>query len=115
MIDCQIRHVGPNHVLLIELSGQLDSIGCDDLNELVERSISDDVKHLIIDCQGLSYISSNGLGMLVQLHTTMKKRGGEARIAGVQGMIAEVIQMVMLDKVLHLYPSAEEAIRSETE
>jgi anti-anti-sigma regulatory factor len=39
----------------------------------------------------------------------MKKRGGEARLAGVQGVVAEVIHMVMLDKVLHLYPNVEEA------
>lgn len=114
MIDYKIKRSGEKDVhLLIELSGQLDTVGCESLTSVIENELTDDVERLIVDCQNLEYISSRGLGALVQIHTRMKKRGGQARLAGVQGVIAEVIHMVMLDKVLHLYPSVEEATREE--
>ena len=74
MIDCQIRRVGTDEVVLVELNGQLDSIGCDQLGSTVEQQLPEDLKRLIIDCQGLDYISSNGLGMVSITFAVVMKR-----------------------------------------
>ena len=39
--------------------------------------VVDGCEKMILDCGELSYISSMGLGMLMRVHSKMKKKGGE--------------------------------------
>ena len=65
---------------------------------------------LIIDCSGVTYMSSMGLGTLVRVHARMKKLGGDVKLAAVQGPVAQVMQVVFLHRIFQMYPTLEEAI-----
>ena len=92
------------------LSGKLDEVGCDYLLSCVENRIENGYTKIILDCDKLAYISSMGLGMLVRVHSRMKKHGGDVKLASVHGVVADLLSMVRLDKVLEIYPSVGEAI-----
>ena len=101
-----------NEILIFHLNGRLDAAECDDLFTVLDGYIDRGHSQLILDCRDLSFISSAGVGALVRIHTRMRKRGGDVRLARVQGIVADVLRLVMLDRLLQLYPSLREAIAS---
>lgn len=96
----------------VVIAGDMNNEGCQYLLECVEHQIKGGVAKVIIDCTEMEYISSMGLGTLVRAHSRMKKKGGEVKLAGVQGVIASVLTAVHLDRVFQMYPTLEEAIAS---
>jgi anti-anti-sigma regulatory factor len=40
----------------------------------------------------------------------MKKLGGDVRLVGVSGLVADVVRVVKLDKILQIYDTVEEAV-----
>jgi anti-sigma B factor antagonist len=113
MIDWNEEKAGKDgEVCVFALRGQLDTEACDFLYTVLQDRIEDGTKKLILDCRSLEIISSMGLGMLMRLHTRMKKQGGDVKLARVHGAVAEVMKLVMLDRVFHFYASVSEAIES---
>jgi anti-anti-sigma factor len=113
MIDWKTQELGENKdILLFEMSGRLDVSACEYFYSVLEGRIRRGCKKLILDCENLDFISSMGLGMLMRVHSRMKKEGGDVKLARIHGAVAEVVKLVMLDRVLHMYPSVEAALES---
>ena len=111
MADFYYEKQGKNgDIVSVVLSGKLDALHCDYLLECVEHQIEEGCEKLIMDCTDLEYISSMGLGSLLRVHARMKKRGGDVKLAAVQGAVAKVIRLVQMDRILQLYPTVEEAV-----
>ena len=113
MIDWEEKEQGENgEILVFELTGRLDSTSCDYLYSVLENRVRDRCQRLIVDCHGLEFISSMGLGLLLGIHARMRKRGGSVSIARVRGAVSQVIQVVQLDKLFRIYPNVQSAIDS---
>jgi anti-anti-sigma factor len=111
MFDFEYKKVGKNEdILAMVLTGMLDESNCEFLLDCVKEEILEGRKKLIVDCGRLEFISSMGLGTLVRVHSRMKKLGGDVKLAAVQGMVAQVIGIVGLNKLFHIYPKVEDAI-----
>lgn len=110
MIDFSLEPVGENgDIISVSVTGDLDAANCDYLLQCVEGQIEDGYTKLILDCQHLEYISSMGLGMLIRVHSRMKNLGGDVKLARLHGTVAEILRLVKLDRIFHLYSSVEEA------
>jgi anti-sigma B factor antagonist len=111
MFDFQYEKVGKdNDILAVVLSGTLDESTCHYLLDCVQGDVLDGSKKMIVDCGRLNFISSMGLGMLVRIHSRMKKLGGDVKLANVHGVVAQVISVVGLNRLFHIYPTVGEAI-----
>ena len=111
MADFHYKDLGENEdITSVVLSGRLDAFSVDYLFSCIESQIQSGCKKLILDCTQLNYISSVGLGMLLRIHGRMAKQGGDVKIAGVHGAVAQVIGLVRLDQVLQMYPTVSEAV-----
>src|SRR5262245_55846431 len=111
MFNFRYEKVGNNRdIVAVVLSGTLDESNCDYLLKCVEDEILDGRRKLILDCGPLEYISSVGLGMLVRVHARMKKLGGDVKLAAVQGAVAQVLGVVGLNRLFHIYPTVDKAI-----
>ena len=90
MLDFYYEPVGEKgDIISVVVSGSLDAENCEYLLDCVESQIKDGYKKLILDCDGLTHISSIGLGMLVRVNSRMKKIGGDVKITGVKGAVAQ--------------------------
>ena len=59
---------------VIEIAGRLDTITAPALDKTICEVIAD-AKHLVLDVQGVEYISSEGLGVLLSAQKKMQKKG----------------------------------------
>jgi anti-anti-sigma factor len=78
---------------------------CPKLETLVESGI----RKLIVDCTKLTYISSWGMRVLMQLHKKLAARGGDVKLAGVQSPIMRLLELVKFNQVVQIYPNVDEA------
>ena len=111
MTDFYYETTGKNDdITVVVLSGRLDSTSAEYVFSCVENRVKDGSRKIVLDCTSLQYISSMGLGMLLRVHSRLKKVDGDANVAGVNSTVAKVIAMVRLDTVLHLYSTVDEAV-----
>ncbi|APZ95521.1 STAS domain-containing protein [Fuerstiella marisgermanici] len=99
-------------VLVVELSGKLDAETSDYLIQCIQTEIESGARKVVLDCSKLDYISSLGLGTLVRASHRVKKQDGAIALAGVQGMVAEVLAIAQLGRLLHMYPDVDAAATS---
>ncbi len=96
-------------VMILTADGGLNSDTAEDLVSAMEKLVDAGLTKLIVDCGQLTFISSYGLGVLMRLHKRMKTRGGDVKLCGVRGVIAQVLQLTKLDSVFQLYPDVDRA------
>ena len=105
-------YVVDKDILIIKLHGKLDAATSPEFNAEVEQHFQQGKRKIIIDCAYLGYISSFGIGTLVTLQARLRKQGGEVKLAAVQGIVAEVLKIVRLDRLLEMYGDIEFARES---
>ena len=105
-------YVVDEDILVIKLHGKLDAATSPEFNAEVEKHFQQGKRKIIIDCAYLGYISSFGIGTLVTLQARLRKQGGEVKLAAVQGIVAEVLKIVRLDRLLEMYGDIEFARES---
>jgi len=111
MFNFRYEKVGKNQdIVAVVPTGRLDESNCSYLLDCVEGVVQDGRKKLIIDCGQVNFISSMGLGTLIRVHSRMKKLGGDVKLAAVQGPVAQVMNVVLLNRIFQMYPTVEEAI-----
>ena len=85
-MNIQVTQTGSR--MVIELSGWLDSNTAPELDSFVRSSLSD-VHELVFDLNGLEYISSAGLRVLLYAQKTMNKQGSMT----VRGCSSDVMEI----------------------
>jgi anti-sigma B factor antagonist len=97
-------------IALLEMTGRI-VIGSDGMR--VEWNVSDLIKEnckkVIFDMAGVTIVDSTGVGILVMCYAKLKKAGGTLRIAGVNGMVEETLQITSVDKLIESFPSVAQA------
>lgn len=59
-----------------------------------------------LDCGGLEYISSAGLGVLLKTHKRMVGQGGKLRLAAVGPHIRDILRYSGFDRIFEIEPAA---------
>ncbi|MDF1842534.1 MAG: STAS domain-containing protein [Rubripirellula sp.] len=92
-----------DNVLVMKLYGNLDVKSLPKFEEAVQKHYEAGTRKFILDCGHLGYINSMGIGSLVTLQTRLRKKEGEVKLAALQGLVADVIKVVKIDKLLNIY------------
>lgn len=99
--------------VVIEFKGNVmggpDAVSLNDqLHELIEK----DQTNVVVDLSKVKFMNSSGLGMLIGGLTTMRKAGGDLRIANATDKIESLLVITKLITVFKHYKSVDEAIES---
>ncbi|WP_064090967.1 anti-sigma F factor antagonist [Rossellomorea aquimaris] len=99
-------------VLCIRLSGELDHHTADDLREkastLIER---ENIKHIIMNLEELSFMDSSGLGVILGRYKQIKQKHGEMVVCAISPSVNRLFEMSGLFKIIRLEPSEENALQ----
>lgn len=82
----------------IRLAGRLDSAQCDKARQFFDTVDSP----CIIDCTGLEFISSAGLGVLLVVQKQATRAGGAITLINVNGNIRDVLRHTGLDTIFRI-------------
>ena len=83
---------------VVVIAGRLDAA-----QSPVAQSFLDKVQGPItLDCTGLEYISSAGLGVLLKTQKRLMAANGKMRLAGVKGHLRDIFQYSGFDRIFEI-------------
>ena len=103
---------GGAQVKVVNVKGQLDAHTFLTLQKELENTLRANDPRLVLDCDGLDYISSAGLGVLQKMVREFRGRGGDIRLARVSDKIGNVIKLLGFSKVIRVFGGLDEAVSS---
>lgn len=84
--------------VIIEIAGRLDTTTAPALNKTINEDIGD-TQNLVLDLNGMAYISSAGLRVLLAAQKKMQKIGS-MKLIGVCEEVMEVFEMTGFSDIL---------------
>jgi anti-sigma B factor antagonist len=100
-------------VVLISLRGPFlaepDAIT---LRKHIYKLVEDHITGIVMDLGDVTHINSCGLGLLVSVLTTLKRRGGQLRLSRMRENVRSVFSVTGLVMIFELSESTEEALKS---
>jgi anti-anti-sigma factor len=97
-MDCQIRCA--DVVAELVLIGSLDSSWSSYLADRIDEVVRGGALDVRLDMAGVSYLSSNGIALLVRYHRQLRKIGGRFRIVADSEAVGRVLQLSGVSKIL---------------
>jgi anti-sigma B factor antagonist len=85
------------------------------LNEKLHELIDAEKTNVVVDLGRVKFMNSSGLGMLIGGLTTMRKAGGDLRIANATDKIESLLIVTKLITVFKHFESVEKAVESYNE
>ena len=88
-------------VLIIQVTGELDHHSAPEFIRLVEAKLKDqDISVLELDCKGLSFMDSSGIGAMLGRSKTMKRKNGKMRSKNLRPKVKKIFEMCGLCSVI---------------
>lgn len=99
---------GPRRV--VSVHGEIDVYTAPDLRERLNELVASGQCHLVLDLQGVDFLDSTGLGVLVGGLKRVRSRGGELSLVCAQERILKVFRITGLTSVFPIYSVLDEAL-----
>ena len=84
----------------------------DDLREALARESENGTERLLIDLEGVTYVNSSALGVLISAHSNFSKRGSLLGLCNISEGIKNIFVITKLSLVFNVYGSREEGIKA---
>ncbi len=78
---------------IVNINGYLDTISAEEFQKFVDDMTPEDTVHVIVDCEGLEYISSSGLRVFITLLKKAQKNGGTVKVENLNSTVREIFDM----------------------
>ncbi|MBW6469267.1 MAG: STAS domain-containing protein [Coriobacteriia bacterium] len=108
-MELEITSVQAEGVCTMSLDGEVDVYTAPRLKETLIDQIESGCSHIIVDLEGVGFIDSSGLGVLVGGLRRAKERDGAIRLVCTRENILKIFRITGLDKVFAIFPDAAEA------
>lgn len=111
----QITTTQHDSILVLAITGSIDSLNADELSTHFAQSISQGSARLVADFSHVNYTSSAGLRALLGTVKSCRLAGGDLRMAAVQPQVQRVLDIAGFSSILSIYPEVRAAVDSFAE
>lgn len=85
--------------IILKIVGRIDTTNANDFDNQVQNEIKEGA-NLVLDLEGLEYISSAGLRVLLSTHKSLTKVNGKLTIRNVNSDVMEVFDITGFSSIL---------------
>jgi anti-anti-sigma factor len=95
---------------ILSLSGDFTFSTRKDFNDVVEKLSKGGCQHLIINLEGVRFVDSAALGLLVLTHNKSRQDRWRLSLVKPQPYVEEILRLANLDRVIPIYHSEQDAL-----
>lgn len=106
MLSIQTDQIQNVSVLTVE--GRVDSVTSPELDNALTKLLGENNK-VVLNLQGVDYVSSAGLRAIVKAYQSAKKSGGNVHLASVSSSVEGLLLTVGMMQMFRMFPTSEEA------
>ena len=99
--------------VVIELKGKL--VGgplSSEFSNTLYNHMDKGEKNVVVDLGNVTYINSSGLGILISGLTSMRKNGGDLKLANINNKVEGLLSITKLNQIFEQFDSVDEAAKS---
>jgi anti-sigma B factor antagonist len=98
--------------LFLRVAGRLDSLTSPDFAAQCQELIGANQQKVVLNVEGVEYVSSAGLRAILVLGKAAQNRGGVLALCGVKGTVKTVMELAGFPNLFPIYDSPEAALES---
>jgi len=100
------------NVAILTLNGRLDAYSSNELERSISALIDDGSVRIVVNFDGVDYISSSGLRVMLASQKRLKKEEGDLKLACLKPYVKEVFDIAGFTRLFEIYDQEEEAVNS---
>ncbi len=97
-------------VLVVEITGRLDTQGSGPAAEQMARIAQDGNNKILLNLDKLEFLSSSGLRVLLRTAKLLPEPGGRMMICQASGVVKDVLEIAGIDALIEIYDSEAAAL-----
>lgn len=105
----QIKRLQEDGVDILSPIGEIDASSSIEMDLTIARSVGEGFTKILIDCSGLEYISSAGLGVFMSYIEEFKEKQIRMVLFGMNDKVANTFEILGLNELLAIRPTKAEA------
>ncbi len=98
-------------IAILKLAGFLDAHTAPEFEAAMQGLIDEGKNRIIVECSGLTYISSAGLGVFMGFVEDIRDRGGDIKICSLVPKVQQVFELLGFHQLFHIVGSLPEAVQ----
>lgn len=107
----QLQHVIENDICFLYINGSLAPNRVEGFIEYIQDLLENSsFKGIIMNLQGVSFISSSGIGLIMSSMQSFQQREIRLVLCGINSNIESIFLSTGIAHILEYYPSEEEAL-----
>ncbi|TXI40361.1 MAG: anti-sigma factor antagonist [Mycobacterium sp.] len=104
---------GPNDSFVVRAQGRLTTSSAPALRDALAEQVRRGRARLVLDLTDVESIDSAVLGAMISGVKLARQAGGDLRVVGSSGHVAEVLRLTQLDRVLKTFSVVDEAFADD--
>jgi anti-sigma B factor antagonist len=97
-------------VLLVDISGKLNSSAADDAEDRIVNVLHGEDKLILLNLEKLEYVTSAGLRVILRVARLLQENRGELKLCNARGAVKDALEMFGFHSLLKVYDSEQEAL-----
>jgi anti-sigma B factor antagonist len=95
---------------VLNIKGRVDTVHSGELENEISQLIGSDVKNLILNCEGMNYISSSGLRVFLVAQKKVLPVNGKLHLCELQPAIQEIFRISGFSNLFKIFATQQEAL-----
>lgn len=97
--------------LVVSLIGELDHHSAEEVRVKIDDRIDrDNIKKVILNFNGVTFMDSSGIGVVIGRYKKMQNRSGKLCVAEINKTVNKVFEISGMYKIIDVYRNIDEAI-----
>jgi len=96
------------NTLIVKLAGELDHHSAADIRQAVDKELYfTPIKNIVFDFDGVTFMDSSGIGMVIGRYKQVRARGGKTLIIRAKPQVDRILELSGIKKIIEINGDVE--------
>ncbi|MEW6443851.1 MAG: STAS domain-containing protein [bacterium] len=106
-MEMQVRQEGALHI--VSCQGRMDANVSGALKDRIQQLVDKGATRLVLDLEGVDFLDSSGLGVLVACLRRVREKQGEIKLSGLRPEVRSIFEITRVSRLFHICGDVAEA------